>query len=417
MDYTIMTPAAVVRAEFPGRSTRLRADIVTTRDGLEALAGEWNDLLFSSPACSVFLTWEWITAWLETIRPDARLFVVVVRDEQGRLAAVGPFYQAACTLVGLLEYSALRILGDAVSGSEYGNIIARRDVEQDATIAVLSFLADHTGSWDLIWLPGMGPTAHAARSLQAAARHTGFAFRTREAEFARIRLPGSFEAYLNGLPAKIRYQMRRGLEKLEQQHAGILENCGKKDALRPSLEDLFALHRSRWQERGMSGVFGDSRMRSFYHAVGLAMLEKGWLRLDRLIVGGRAVAAQFGFSFQGVFCGLQRGFDPSFPNVPGGLGTALRSMVLRRCFAEGIRTYDFLGGFTEAKGRAGAERTIGCDMLIFRSSIANELLRRSRTWPTGRYLHFSGESDEAIHAGCPTDRPDTGGHDVRLPRL
>jgi hypothetical protein len=102
------------------------------------------------------------------------------------------------------------------------------------------------------------------------------------------------------------------------------------------------------------------------------------------------VAAQFGFSFQGVFYGLQRGFDPSFPNVPGGVGTALRSMVLRRCFSEGIRTYDFLGGFTEAKGRAGAERTIGCDLLIFRRSIANKLLRRSGAWPTGRYFRFFG---------------------------
>jgi CelD/BcsL family acetyltransferase involved in cellulose biosynthesis len=391
MDSTVMTRAAgAVRVEAPGRPVRFCVDVITTREDLEDLAGEWNDLLFRSPACDVFLTWEWITAWLEMINPHARLFVVIVRDEQGRLAAVGPFYQAHCTLLRLLGYRCLRILGDTVSGSEYINIIARRDVEQDATIAVLSFLARHTGSWDLIWLPNMGPTGDAARSLQAAALQMGFAFRTRGAEFASIRLPGSFEAYLDGLPAKIRYQMRRGLERLEQQHAGILANCGEKSALKASLEDLFTLHRSRWRERGTSDLFTEPRMRSFCHAMGLAMLEKGWLRLDRVIVGDRAVAAQIGFSFQGVFYELQRGFDPTFPNIPGGLGTALRSMVLRRCFSEGIRTYDFLGGFTEAKGRAGAERTIGCDMLIFRNSIANELLHRSRAWPTGRYFRFSG---------------------------
>lgn len=392
MDFTtVMTRAAgTVRVEpLPDRPMRFCADIVTTREGLETLAGAWNDLLLNSPARSAFLTWEWITAWLETIRPDARLFVVIVRDEQGRLAAVGPFYKERCTLVRLLGYRCLRILGDAVSGSEYVNIIARRDVEQDATIAVLSVLAKHAGSWDLIWLPNMGPTADAARSLQGAATHQGFAFRTRGAEFARIPLPGSFEAYLNGLPAKIRYQMRRGLERLEQQYGGVLASCGEKGALRASLEDLFRLHRSRWQERGTSGVFADQRMRSFYHAMGLSMLEKGWLRLDRVIVGDQAVAVQIGFSFQGVFYALQRGFDPSFPNIPGGVGTALRSMVLRRCFEEGIRTYDFLGSFTEAKGRAGAERTIGCDMLIFRNSIVNELLLRSKVWPTGRYLRFS----------------------------
>jgi len=371
-------------------TTRLETEVLTERADLEAMAEEWNDLLFQSAVCTVFLTWEWISAWLDAMRPDARLFVVAVRDDQGRLAAIGPFYRARCTLVRLLPYRCLRILGDAGAGSDYGNLIARKDIEADATSAVLSCLAKQGGSWDLIWLASMGPTIDAARGLEEAVKRHGFACRTRGVEFARIRLPSSFEEYLAGLPAKVRYQMRRGVERLEGQFGGLLATCRRREDLGTALEDLFTLHGSRWQERGGPGVFADPRMRSFYHALGQRMLARGWLRLDRALVGDRVVAAQVGFSFQGVFYELQRGFSPDFTNIPGGLGTALRSMVLRRCFSEGVRTYDFLGGFTEDKHRAGAERTGGCDMLIVRGSLPNRLLFLSNTWPTGRYLKFAG---------------------------
>jgi len=118
------------------------------------------------------------------------------------------------------------------------------------------------------------------------------------------------------------------------------------------------------------------------------MLRRGWLRLDRAMVDGKAVAAQIGFGFNGVFHELQRGFDPSFPNIPAGLGSAVRLMVIRRSFTEGIKYYDFLGAFTEDKCRAGAKSLCGCDLLVVRPSLRNNLLFRSNTWPTGRYLRF-----------------------------
>lgn len=365
-----------------------RTHVITTRDDFEGLAGEWNDLLDRSAACTVFLTWEWIQAWLDVIRPEAKFLVVVVRDSNGRLAGIGPFYRTRVTLLRCVSYRCLRVLGDSKSGSEYVNVIVRRDVPCDAADEIFRFLAEHAGLWDTLWLPNMGPEEGASRIVQSAARSRGMRCRSREVGFARIRFDGTFEDYLKSLPRKIRYQMRRGLERLEHDRGAVLETCEREDQLEDAMADLFRLHQARWTNRREKGIFSNAMTRGHYKAMCLRMLRRGWLRLDRVMIDGKAVAAQIGFGFNGVFYELQRGFDPDFPNIPAGLGSAVRLMVIRRSFTEGIKYYDFLGAFTEDKSRSGAERLCGCDLLVVRPSLRNNLLFRSNSWPTGRFLRF-----------------------------
>jgi N-acetylglucosaminyldiphosphoundecaprenol N-acetyl-beta-D-mannosaminyltransferase len=386
-------------APAPRRAAEFNVELITSRAALEQLSSEWNRLLEESPVRSIFLTWEWIQAWLDAVGPDVRLRIVVIRDARNELAAIGPFYATRLTLLRMMPYRCLRVLGDAASGSEYGNIIARSDVAEAASEAVLGFLARNRRLWDAIWLANMGPTPDRADALMGTAARLGMYSRSREAEFSRISLPPTFDEYLGGLPGKIRYQMRKGVERLREGHRATLATCTGTAGLDDALTELFRLHAARWSRRGERGVFADSSLRPFYRALGQRMTDRGWFRLDRACVDGRAVAAQIGFAYGDVFYELQRGFDPGFPNIPAGLGAALRSIVLQRCCEEGIRTYDFLGGFAEDKNRAGAQRVCGRDVLIVRPSIMNRVLFRSNAWPTGKYLRFP--KNEAATRGHP----------------
>ena len=101
----------------------LAVETITTREGLETCAEQWNDLLDESSARTIFLTWEWVSAWLDVVNPNAQLMVVVVRDEDGSLVAIAPFYQTQMHLLGLIGYRCLRVLGDIDSGAEYPDLI------------------------------------------------------------------------------------------------------------------------------------------------------------------------------------------------------------------------------------------------------------------------------------------------------
>ncbi len=365
----------------------LQATVVIDRPALEKLQEEWNELVAACRWGSVFLTWEWIAAWLDTIDPGAALMVVLVRDGEGRLAGIGPFYRSRLTFLKVMSHSWLRILGDSRSGSEYGMILARPDVESEAICAVFGFLSQH-GRWDGWWLPNVGPADEAAKQLQNAAQSHGLRVRSREAEFARIHLPDSYDDYVGSLAAKVRTQMRGGVRRMEEHYQARLASCERVEQIDPLLEDLFRLHQMRWTQRGEGGIFAGEPMREFYRALCRRMLHRGWLRLDTLQVEGRAVAAQIGFCFRGNFYELQRGFDPAFPNIPAGLGAALRCMVLRRSIGENLKVYDFLGECTDDKQRAGAHRMVGHDWMLIRPSVWNSLLVKFETWPTGRFLRF-----------------------------
>ncbi len=83
-------------------------------------------------------------------------------------------------------------------------------------------------------------------------------------------------------------------------------------------------------------------------------LRRGWLRFYHLEVDGVIRAAQFGFAFRGVLHSLQESFDRDFrPQGVGGVGVVLRGMAIRECIAEGLVSYDFLGGVEEFKTRWG----------------------------------------------------------------
>ncbi len=369
-----------------GRAHRVEVELITNRQRLELLEREWNALLSDSRADTIFLTWEWISAWLDTLAADIQPAVLVARDASASLCGIAPFYRTKFTLAKLIRHRWLRVLGDADSGSEYGNIITRYDAEQEATQAILHYLRRQRRLWDALWLPNMGPSGDPWKRLEAAAGEAGLLVRSRGTEFARINLPDSFAAYLRSLPRKIRYQMRRGVERVEGDFAAVLVSCERGDQLDRFLDDLFRLHQARWNELGEPGSFSKPQKRAFYRAFSRRMLNRGWLRLDALHVDGRAVAGQIGFAYQGAFYELQRGLDTGLPNVPAGWGAALRCMVVRRCVEEGIATYDFLGGYSNDKRRAGAERACGRDLLLVRPSLRNDVLFKSNAWPTGRYL-------------------------------
>ncbi len=364
----------------------MKVQILTGREAIRDIRAEWNPLLAESSVDSVFLTCQWIHAWLETLGAEVELAVITVRDGDGRLCGLLPLYRTRYSFMRTARLCGLRVMGDGTSGGEYGGLIARRAVEGEVAAAAMQCLSQSAMRWDMAWIPNMGPTERHSDTVLAAARQLGLRFRTRPAEFARIALRGSFEEYLQTLPPKVRYQMRRAVERAEGEHGAALVSCEDDGAIESALGDLQRLHEMRWSRRGQAGSFTDPRKRAFYRAMARAMLKAGWLRLDFLQVGGAPVAAQIGFAYHGVFYELQRGFDPLFPKIPAGVGAALRCMVIRRCLTEGLHTYDFLGECTEDKRRAGATATVGRDILICGPTVRGALLAHLNLWPTGRYL-------------------------------
>lgn len=356
-------------------------EIISRREALEPLRDEWNALLADSAADCIFFTWEWLTTWIDAVYPRARLVIALARDGEGRLIGAAPLYLARMKMLGVLPISALRSIGDQYSGAEYPDLIVRRGYERSASDALLEALRSAEAGWDILWLPKVADWTGATERLMAETPRLWR--RKRAAEFACIALPATTDEYWALYTPKARSNLRRDARRLVDEGSAVVDRAGDAAELPGLLEEMFELHRRRWESIGQAGSFARKpALARFYSAFAPLALQRGWLRFWLLRQGGRLIAAQYGYSYNGAYSQLQEGYEPSIESA----GNVLRYKSIEALIAEGCREYDFLGGFTEHKRRWRATQRIGSDILIGRCTTKLTVLRYRSIWPTGRYL-------------------------------
>lgn len=382
---------------------QLHSALIEDWSGVRALEREWNGLLAKSRADTLFLTWEWIETWIDVTGECHRPFVIVVRDGQGRLCGVAPFYLAPYRLAGVVPFRMLRVLADDETGSEYPDWIVERSCAAEIEWQIAATLKRHRRYWDGVWLPNLSGWSGAERDLRRVLGDHGCRSQSRSVAFCSIGLPGSLALYEGSLSKGQREKTRRVCRKVLQQAGMRITRCESPDDIDAYLAALFDLHRRRWQLRGDPGSFQRRpELQLFYRRFLPVALRKGWLRLYALREGEAFLALQLGYVYRNVFYQIQEGFDPQFTS---GAGNVLRHQVIAACIAEGVGTYDLLAGASEHKRRWGATSQEGHDVFIGRPGVLSRLLVAAGIWPTGRYLRPARGKDpraslQARSDGC-----------------
>jgi CelD/BcsL family acetyltransferase involved in cellulose biosynthesis len=369
----------------------MEVSAVTTRTELEVLASEWNDLLQASSADTIFLTWEYISAWLDAVAPQAELHVLTVRNGRGELVGIAPFYRRRIHLRGTLAYRCLCILGGHASPAEYLDLIVRRDQEKPVLDALGAALA-RSGDWDCIWIPRVAGWTGASERLDALARGVGSHVWRREKPFSALELPSAVDQYLPLLSSSTRYVLRRGTRQLAEAGAVTFEHCRSRDRLSLFIDELERLHQKHWQSVGESGGFRrHPSFRALVETICDRVIDKGWISFTGIRVNDICVAVQFGLAYHGTFSAIQEGFDPDFTKVTEGIGNVLRCRTIQACIDVGLTCYEFLGGEGWHKQRWGAQVRQGFDLFIHRRTIKTLPLRARPVWPTGRHMSWHAD--------------------------
>ena len=356
----------------------MKAEIIRDWSSLDDLSGCWNSLLQQSDADSLFLTWEWVQAWGSSIGRRHALLVVVARDSTGRVCGIAPFYVKRYRLLGAIPYRMLHVVAD--TGADYQDVIVRRDQAEDALACIFEALSAHRRLWDGMWLPNVSKWNGAFSRLDSGREHLYSA--VRPVEFSAIDLPATMDEYDRMLSAKRRNRLHSLRKKLFGASKIEITRCTTIFDVPAYLEALFELHLAHWRRKGQPGSFGPEKV-AMYHSFARRAVQLDWLRLYGLKSDGQFKAVQIGYVYDRTFYALQEGFDPDFTQ---GVGNVLRYEIIQACIEEGIRSYDFLRGFSEHKRMWLAKAREGCDVFIGRRSALNYFLFKGGVSPSGRYL-------------------------------
>lgn len=383
----------------------MQVKLIDNWNDVLALRTEWNALLTRSRADTIFLRWEWVHAWLDVVGSQLEPLVITVRNTEGQLIGIAPFYVTVYRLFNLFQYRVLRILGDFPTGSEYLDWIAEKDQEAEVMARIGQALSESSKRWDAIWMPYVSGWTGAAERIGKACEYAGLLCRTRPAHFAYLALPQTFPEFLEARSGHWRHELRRKERKVFNQAGVSFERCNNEDELPAYLDGLFELHFLRWQLKGEQGSFRRKPNEArFYRRFAPIALRNGWLRLYAVRERGAFKVAQVGYAYNGVLHGLQDGFDPTFSP---GAGIVLRAKIIEASIAEGLHGYDFLGEMSDHKARWLAAERLGQDMFILHPGLKNRIHLVGNIWPSGRYLQREKKA-QRLQAGAVTPGVSSG---------
>lgn len=335
------TANCVAVAPYAGRTAPLTARKLQSWSEVEALSSELNSILSDSANPTIFSTREWLGAWWRACGQGRRLFAFSLIDPNGEYIGFAPLYLQYTESLGLGRMARLRLVGDGTEDSDNLDLIVRSGSEAAAAEALLAHLESES-AWDVCELNTLDTNSATAQAMLDCLAKRRWPVHVSERPGSVVQFPASWEAYLQLLSHEHASGIERYSRRLNRRYQVRIRRCATEAELDQSLDVLFDLHQKRWQARGQSGSFASAERRRFYHEMSRSFLRNGWLEFWLLDLNGTSVAAQFAFRYRDTVYQLQEGVDPQ--HYTDRAGVVLRAHVLKTLIAEGVRSYDFLGG-------------------------------------------------------------------------
>lgn len=333
--------------------------VIRKRSDLETWAPQWNTLLERSGQNNVFLTWEWVSNWLDVYVSNDALLTLVVLDGD-RLVAIAPLHvEIECPVQGL-SVKVLRFVGSGEACADHVDMIVAGAGPEGPAKAIWDELFGPLGAeWDVFEYydaPADSPVVEAFRKFARSDR------RCTRTEFVRhsicpyLSLPKSWDDYLKQCSGTRRYTITYSMKKLSEQ--GHLEKraCERPEELAEHMGTFISLHQESWVERGKPGSFASERLKRFHLRVAEDFLTRGVLFLRSFFLDGTPIASFYGFEYGGKLYYYLLGARVN-PVKRVKTGTAVLGHCIEEAIAKGCREFDFLRGSEEYKYRwTSAER-------------------------------------------------------------
>lgn len=327
----------------------MKLQVFSTADGFDALRVEWDNLLSVSATNEVFLTYEWQSTWWNTYCPGD-LWLIAGRDDEGHLVGIAPWFVEQPSRF-------VRMVG-CVDVTDYLDLVAAPEHLSAFCVALADWLKEHARQFESLSLCNIPTQSPTLTALSHALTGSGFAVEIEQQEVCpAIRLPATFEAYLESLDKKQRHELRRKLRRAENAEGDKvawyiadpgLDEYEWANQVECFLELMAASHPDK------KHFLEDERNVTFFRAVAPVLAARGWLQLSFLTVNGESAASYFAVDYGNRIGLYNSGLKPeAYAYLSPGI--VLLTYIIRYAIEQGHTVFDFLRGNEEYKYRMGAQ--------------------------------------------------------------
>lgn len=312
---------------------------------ISRVRNEWNALVETMELPSVFLTWEWITAWLDQFGERYELFVLM-GYEQDELVCILPLAKRKMRLEdGFIKQRVMTFCGAHELYPDHLDIICSKNSGSDKIGKYIDELMGYifmgNTAFDILMLPYLAEEGHLTRWLQSNAID-GKISRVREDVAPYMLIDGNVDKILQSMGKKKRYNIKREVRILLDQNNVHLALLTDSQEIAGSLTDLIRLHAARSNQKGIDSTFMPVDVLDFHRKFMNRASEISWVRMYQLVHNSNVIACAYGFLFRDRFYYYQTGFDPAWSSFSP--GNVIIYLMLEQLAQSGAKVFDFLGG-------------------------------------------------------------------------
>ncbi|MFC1822442.1 GNAT family N-acetyltransferase [Thermodesulfobacteriota bacterium] len=317
--------------------------IIRSIERLEPIKNQWERLAQLDSRDGFFKDWDWQTGWFKYFGKSGDLYILIVEDSGGVIKGILPLARYKVHLFPLIQCTVLGFMGREIVSGDYLDVLA--DTEDKAAVVDMAtnWLLSQKIKFSFLMFGEIIKDDPTYLQCQKISSTKGLPIRLQEnRNCPYIELPKSFDLYLQSLSKNFRYNIRRRNRKVFIQSGGRVVITEDARGLKQGLKDLFKLHILRWGNAGISCTFENETFRAFVVDVCQKLAVKKSVRLYRLFLKEKSVAAMLIFYWGESAIFYQMGWDPSFKKYSPGV--VLMSKTIEDAIDMGKRYYDFLRG-------------------------------------------------------------------------
>lgn len=380
----------------------MRVDIIDTIPALRGLEDNWNAVYDSDPDARIFLSWKWLSGWIEQIAGP--WLILAARAHHGDSAPYVAFLplRIQTKVENGRIHNELNMAGNFAA--DYTGLVCLPDAENRAIPALarctrrmnwarLNFENIHMSDARLgLFLASFPEPDFAIEEVDRVSKIDGID--NNACPFAA--LPPDWETYLRALTANARQKIRRLLRTLETTQEFHVTHATP-ETIDRDLGTLLRFWEARWTPR--KGEFARSIAESNRTMLSRSF-RAGFLFLPTLWNGDRPLASLATLVDHGkrVFLFYMTGRDETFEGLPTGL--LLHAYSIRHAIDNQMVEYDFLRGNEAYKHSfSTGERRIRCVSVKTRSGSNLGSVIERRTIPDVLWeatkLHRAGRLSDA----------------------
>ena len=306
---------------------------------------QWSNLLNSSDANKLFLSWDWVFNWWDIWgkKPNTQLYIVTV-TANNELVGLAPLYINNTKIVKkLINVVRLEILGSSYRSdegirSEYLEFIVKKGIESEVNNILFDYIYNQN-IWDEMILSNLVQSGETCKTNQQFVNKSEAYYRIDLVEDTyTIDTTHSFKDYISGLGKNTRLKLINRRNQLAKHGNISVEKISTHD-IGNFIKTLNELHYQRWKQT----CFDESQSKfilSIFNALG----HKQITSCSLLKIDDRPISAMANITVDGTVYNLQMGFREGFDKKIS-LGTLHIGYAIEDSFNNNeIKSFDLLAG-------------------------------------------------------------------------